>query len=321
MAVPCFREIAENTGVTVPDSFMAVGVKGANVVSLADAKGFAWQVASNSLEVSGVTRENIGHYSRRVSDQFTAWKVPDKYTKTYLGEMLDAVNGGPNSRLLFVAGKVAGRTGITLSPNRPPVNLGVWVLPHKEFTVAFRFVQMNDDQKNSSATKWTPSDADSLVGELNWAYGPQANISFKLADAAITKITVDSKNVDVTKRMTGQIFEKYVAAEKSKTADLTIFFVPKYVSKDQAGLSESFPEQGISVVEDAAATELPVVKGADAFVVNLVHEVAHVLHFKQNASVGNIHHDRQGILLSSKLQSTRLDSGVVGLINCPDKKC
>ena len=321
MAVPRFREIAENTGVTVPDSFMAVGVKGANVVSLEDAKGFAWHVPSNALDVSQVTRENVSHFSRRVSDQFGAWNVPDKYTKSYLGDMLNAVNSSASSRLLFVTGKVAGRTGIILSPNHPPVSLGVWVLPHKEFTVAFRFVQMYDDQKNSSVTKWTTSDANSLVGELNWAYGPQANISFKLGDAGISKITVNSDDIDLKKPLSGRDFLKYLAGDKSKTADLTIFFVPKYLSVDKVGLSETFPAQGISVVEDAAATELPVTKGADAFVVNLVHEVAHFLHFQQDASPRNIHHDRQGILLSSKLQSTRLDSGVVGLINCPNKNC
>jgi hypothetical protein len=132
---------------------------------------------------------------------------------------------------------------------------------------------------------------------------------------------VNSDDIDLKKPLTGQNFLKYLAGDKSKTADLTIFFVPKYISADKIGLSETFPVQGISVVEDAAATELPVIKGADAFVVNLVHEVAHFLHFRQDASPRNIHHDRQGILLSSKLQSTRLDSGVVGLINCPDKNC
>jgi hypothetical protein len=86
-------------------------------------------------------------------------------------------------------------------------------------------------------------------------------------------------------------------------------------------MSETFPDKGICVVEDAAATELPVVKGSDAFVVNLAHEVAHFLNYKQGSGERNIHHDRQGILLSSKLQSARMDSGVVGLVNCPDTKC
>jgi hypothetical protein len=319
--MPRFKEIAEDTGVTVPDSFMAVGLKASNLVSLEDAKGFNWHADPNALDVSRVTSENVGHFSRLLKDQFASLNVPDDKAKSYLRAMLDAVNAGPNSRLLFVTGKKVGRTGITVIPNRPPVSLGVWVLSHKQFTVAFRFVQMYDDKKNSSATRWMPANAAALVGELNWAYGLQANISFKLGDVDFTKITVSADDLDVTARLTGPNFLKYVAGDKSKTADLTIFFVPKYVSVSKRGLSETFPEKGICVVEDAAATELPVMKGSDAFVVNLVHEVAHFLHFKQDSTPLEIHHDRQGILLSSKLQSTRLDSGVVGLINCPDKRC
>ena len=337
-----FEELVENGGVTVQDKFMAVGLHGFNLVALKDAQGFNVIAADpHKIELSHVTRENVGHVSVLLGHQFKSLLMSNDDAKAYLAAMVNVVNAGPSSQLWLVKGKATGRTEITASRGRHSLPLGVWVLPPKRFTIGFRFVRMYDEHNHQSLTKFTPTDASGWVDELNSVYGMQANISFKLADAAILSLTVNSEDIfheEFVKHQQVVAIDyfggekpkkdasalKYFEFDRSKNADVTIFVVFRYGEKVLAaggrptagpGISQTFPEKQICIVEDTPAQDSPFMKGEDAFLVNLAHEVAHFLNYRLTGTRVNIHHDRQGMLLSSRLQSIRLDSGVVGSVN------
>jgi len=329
-----FKELVENGGVTVPDLFMAVGLHGFNLIALEDAQGFNLMVgdAHNRIELSRVTRENVAHVSMLLTHQFKLLLMSDDDAKAYLAAMFNVLNAGPGSQLWLVKGKATGRTGITASRGRHTLLFGVWVLPPKRFTIGFRFVRMYDEHNHQSLTKFTPADAPGWVDELNAVYGMQANISFTLADTAVLSLTVNSEDIyhdefANNKRVVAIDYLgrekpkkdgsalKYFEPERSKTADVTIFVVFKYLDPVLQGLSQTFPEKQICIIEDTPGQDCPFMKGEDPFLVNFAHEVAHFLSYRLMGKRVEIHHDRQGILMSSKLQSIRLDSGVVGSVN------
>ena len=156
------------------------------------------------------------------------------------------------------------------------------MLSPKYFDIAFRFLQLRDDSGNVSKTQWGPSDARWLISKLNWIYGPQSNISFRLADADWVNVDVKADAMDLNKPLQGADFLKHAAGSKSKTANLSVFFVRNYLTVDKRGFSETFLDENISVVEDKPL--LPVTQGADPFLVNLAHEVAHFLRFEEEGT-------------------------------------
>lgn len=166
-----------------------------------------------------------------------------------------------------------------------------------------------------SKTQWGPSDARWLISKLNWIYGPQSNISFRLADADWVNVDVKADAMDLNKPLQGADFLKHAAGSKSKTANLSVFFVRNYLTVDKRGFSETFLDENISVVEDKPL--LPVTQGADPFLVNLAHEVAHFLRFEEEGTREDDHHNRPNVLLSRGVQSARLDKQLVKKINSP----
>jgi hypothetical protein len=321
--MPGFGEVFKETGVDSLNNFMVVGLRRSNMVLLRDARGFDYD--HKKLEVSEVSRATAVHFSNILFAQFRAWGLGNEDSaKSYWQAVHAVLNFGAHTRVLFVTGKVQGTTEIKavlgglkqgLSAAVVP-QLSAAVLPPQYFTIAFKFVQLVDETGATSMTQWQPNDAQWLISKLNWIYGPQANITFELKGADGIKVPVNSKQVDVSKPLKGQDFLKYVVGQKSLSADWTIFFVRKYVSVDGRGLSETFTGEKACVVEDDPA--LPVVNGADPFVVNFAHEVAHFVLFQQDPNpTQDVHHDRPDILLSRKIQSSRLDRKLVLEMNPP----
>jgi hypothetical protein len=312
-----FNELSKETGVDLLNSFMVVGLKGANLLLLQDAHELDLRYDRHSLDVSLVTQQTAGAVSNLLRGQFVRWNLMDEDSAdSYWGAMHASLRFSKHSRLLLVSGKSAGVTSLSAVSGRTKVDLEVAVLSPKYFNVAFRFLQLRDDSGNVGKTQWGPSDSRWLVNKLNWVYGPQANISFQLADSDWVNVDVNAASVDVTQPLQGTDFLKYVAGSKSKNADLTVFFVQKYITVDKRGFSETFLDQNICVVEDKPP--LPVIKGADPFLVDLAHEVAHFLRFDENPIPLDDHHNRPNVLLSRAIQSARVDKELVKKINSPN---
>jgi hypothetical protein len=303
-----FTAVFKETGVDPLNRFMVVGLRSANVVVLHDAKGVDLRVDNKKLEVHQVTREQGNNVLSAFYDQFIKWNlVAEDSMKAYWGAMHNSLNFGLHSRLLFVTGKVPGLTEIKAVYRGIPLTLEVAVVPHLFFTVAFKFLQHLDESGNMKVmTPWEPSDGRWLINKLNWIYGPQANITFEMVEADWVKI---DKSLD--QPLSEKNFLNYVVKQKNKRADLTIFFVGRWKGGEASGTY--FANEQAAVVEGNPND--PVGPGADPFLVTLAHEVAHFLTFEQDSVT--FHHDRPNVLLSTGLQSTKLDKQLVFQINTP----
>jgi hypothetical protein len=315
-----FDEVYPEAGVNPRDNFMVVGEGRANVVAVQGANGLALPAKSSKLEVSEITDgKSFSTVTNALNAQFLGWNLKDEAsTKDYLA----AVHGKLNSsdlRLLYVKGGGHGETRLELGSGKTRIAMDVAVMPAKTFQIAFRFVQLTDEETREKKTKWAKSDAQDLLNILNWTYGPQANISFKLADAEPNPVTVPREKVHLEDAFFGGSFLKYVVGTKNKSADLTVFFVKDYISVDKNGLSETFQDEKACVVTDKPA--IPVIKGEDSFAVNFAHEVGHFLQNVQNPedfkNGMSGHHDRENILMSRGVQSTRLDETLMKRVNKP----
>lgn len=316
-----FKEVFKETGVDLRSSSMIVGSRTSNLVILQDAEGYRLDPKPPKIDVIQVNPTTRNQVFNALILQFKSWGVSDSDAKTYMSVAQTLLSRFP---ILSVTGKMAGDTTITAKKGSATIPLKVTVLDHLDFDVAFKFVALRDESGNDlGTTEMKPSDADSFIDKLNWIYGLQANVSFRLTEADVAKVQIAGAGTDGLVQslakggpLTGQAFLNFVVDKKSDKADFTVFFVRNYISVDKIGFSETFWSEDACVVIDHPETSIVVPYGYDAFLVNLAHEVAHYLiDTKRGNASKDDHHSRQNILLSSSSQTTRLDKSLVDLIN------
>jgi hypothetical protein len=287
---------------------MVVGLGDANLVGLHDAKGFDLRFDRGKLDVFQVTRDQVSRVSTILHDQFIKWNLVDEESaRSYWGSMYNTLNHTSHSRLLFVNGKKNGLSEIAAVSGSTSVKIEVAVVPHLSFTVAFKFLQHLDESgQMKTLTPWDPSDGQWLIKKLNWIYGLQANISFELLDSEWVRVD------KVLGEPLGEAaFLNFVVDKKNKNADLNVFLVGRWKGGEAGGTY--FANEKAAVVEGNPTD--PVAPDSDPFLVTLAHEVAHFLTFEQVSAV--FHHNRPDVLLSSGIQSSRLDKQLLLQVNSP----
>ncbi len=310
-----FDEVTPKAGVDAANKFMVVSLNGAIVVALDDAKGFQLQDAKK-LDVSEITTKTYPKTLHAMHDQFAKWNLDGADQATnYLASVHGQLTSA--SRLLLVKGNAHGETAIQYASGKNSVKIRVAVVPPKQFNVAFKFVEVTNNAGDSKKTKWDKAKAQDFLNVLNWTFGPQANVSFKLADASPLSVNVKDFPLKDS-ALTGQVFQNLVAGQKYKSADFTVFLVKDYISRDKKGMSEAFPDEMVCAVADDPPNV--VLKGEDKFEVTFAHEVCHLLQdIQQPSEAATVtgHHSREGILMSTGKESSRVDEALMRRINVP----
>jgi hypothetical protein len=144
---------------------------------------------------------------------------------------------------------------------------------------------------------------------LNWIYGPQTNITFDRVDAEW--VTVPDPPYQPISRDT---FLKSIASQAPAGPDLTVFLVGQW-GGGASGHSRGsfFDDQDVAAIDDKPSRgEIP--EPIDVFLLNMAHEIPHYIR-KEPGFTG--HHDRQKVLLSTRIQSLRIDKQLVMDVNPP----
>jgi hypothetical protein len=310
-----FVGVTDKSGVDpkVHFPFMALAEGGAGVVMLKDAKGSRVTTdKKNKITVTEITSSNYSAATNALSAQFGKWNLTgSKKPAQFLAELHKQF--GLRQRLILVQAKHTGETVINVGTS---AHINVSVMPAKIFNIAFRFVQLTSGKKTKN-TKWGPGDAQDLLNILNWTFGPQANVSFKLVDAIAAPATVGS-DIDLDETFKGTDLKTLFLGTPNAKADVTIYFVKDYVTTDNDGFSQTFAaEKACAVVDNPPPV---VIKGEDPFETTFCHEICHFLqNTKQPSEIGKGlgHHDREGVLMSEGRESQRMDEGLIRRVNAP----
>ena len=320
--MPQFAEVVNETGIDLKNNLMVVGVNGLNLLEVQGAPDLRWQVP-NGIVISRVTKETFSKVGHSIQAQFQRWGLSDaEAAKKYWGEAAAAANGGKDSQLYVVTGKAKGVYKLMGTSARGKMHIDVAVVPERKVKVAFKFVDFSDVPLLRNTTTKTPSDAKELTKDLNWIYGPQANITFENISADSIKVdaypppeinpgTIGPLIADAVRNTPGNVlrpvysdaFLKYVAPLKNTNADVTVFFVHTYLEPIHMGGSQTFPEEHVCAVADNPGT--PVMKGYDVFVVVLAHEMAHFLLSSPKGTDDHFYNE-SGFLLAKGEESSRI---------------
>jgi len=216
-----------------------------------------------------------------------------------------------NDRLFLVSAKHPGSGSIVVPSggNRAAETLDVAVLPSKTVTLAFRYLQHLDDSGEMKAgTSLQPSGAKGLVEQLNAVYRPQANVTFKLTRADLLPI-----KEPLGQPITDVGYHRYLEKEHDTNADVTVFFVGKFVhSRTNTVDGTTFPngKKHDVIVNDKV---VPVAKGVDPFLRALAHEMVHALGRPSEEK-------RNNVLTSINIETLKLSRTVIMAINPVGKK-
>jgi hypothetical protein len=212
--------------------------------------------------------------------------------------------------LLLVSGRRPGWSKIKATHGGKTTLLEVAVTRPLWIDVAFRFLRHRDAGGGLVPdTRWSPDDAARFVGTLNWICGPQANVAFDLWDAAW--ITLDQAPHQPISR---HVFLHDIASQKPSGPDLTVFLVGTWGGGESGHSGGTFfNDEDVAVVDDQPSHP-EITAPIDVFMLSMAHEILHYLR-KERGFFG--HHDRPNVLLSSGIQSLRLDKQLVLDINPP----
>lgn len=292
---------------------MVVPHKGENLVWFAGAYSGSVSFSHDSkVSVHQVKEKDVskiaGDYVRRHAMGMGLGAAEDA-RKALWSAMFAILHGNPG-KLLLVSGKSPGWSWIKATHGGKTTVLNVAVTKTQSVDVSFRFLRHKDTGgKMVPDTIWSPDDAARWVGELNWIYGPQANISFDLWDAEWVPLN-QAPNQPISR----QVFLKDIAGQKPAGPDVTVFLVGQWGGGASGHSSGTFfDDEDVAVVDDRPSHP-EITDPIDKFQVTLAHELAHYLR-KERGFAG--HHDRPNVLLSSGIQSLRLDKQLVMDINPP----
>jgi hypothetical protein len=312
-AMASFAQFLPRSGVYAEQGFMIVPRPpfklgpGFNLVCLRDSKDVGLSYDRNRLQVDDVGLEDVERVARDYIDtrlgKQKSQERDDQLLRLRTALYATARPDGL-ARGLKVTAKDVGLPELKAVRGNISVRLEVGILPRKDFKIAFKFLKhLDPSNKVVNATKWTPDDVPWFIAGLNWTFGAQANIFFTPVDS--TWITVQKA---LGPKISRDVFRNDIVPLKSRGADLTCFLVGDYDAKDDEAAGEFLPDQQVCVVVDQGNP--PVFDYGEAFIGVMAHEVGHFLHHKRNIG-GSGHHGRNGILLSSGLESLSLDKDLV----------
>jgi hypothetical protein len=304
-----FAQFLEHSGVYAAQNFMIVPQGSFNLVCLRDSKDVRLSYDPR-LQVDDVRSEHV----ERVAQEY----ISTRYTKQGGQERADqllrlrtalysAARPESLARALKVSSTSSGVPELKATRGNTSLRLEVGILRRKTFTIAFKFLKhIGQSGQLINATKWTPNDAPWFLTRLNWTFGAQANIFFSMVDA--NWITVQKA---LGPKIARDVFRKEIVPFKYRGADLTCFLVGDYDAETTEAGGEYLRDEHVCVVVDQGNPG--VFDYGEAFIGVMAHEVGHFLHEKRNLPGG--HHDRNGLLLSSGLESLALDKQLVINLN------
>jgi hypothetical protein len=305
--MPSFVQFLERSGVYAEQGFMIAPRENFNLVCLRDSKDVQLSYDPNRLQVDDVRLEHV----ERVAEEYIAFRYGKQKSQERDDQLLRLrtalfATARPEGFARGLKVKVNGIGIPELKATRGNIGIKMEVasVPRKNFTIAFRFLrQLDSSGKVIDATKWKPEDAPWFLRRLNWTFGAQANIFFTSVEPSW--FTVDKA---LGPKISRDDFRKYIVPHKKKGVDLTCFLVGDYDAMASEAAGQYLRDEQVCVVVDAGNP--PVFDHGEAFIGVMAHEVGHFLHHKRNIP-GSGHHNRNGVLLSSGMESLSLDKDVV----------
>ena len=302
--MPRFVQMLERSGVFADQNLMIVLKGGFNLVYLRDAKGVTLK-HDLRLDVQDV---KFGDVERIAKEYFRIRSQGAAYADRLLALRTAMYGGiGPEStgRLLKVSAHGTGIPEMSATNGASVAKLDVAIMPRKEYTVAFRFLKHTTAPRLSvPVTKYTPANAQEWMNKLNWIFGAQANVYFRMIVADWIVLPTPAPQP-----MTFETFDKLLVPQKHGGAALTCFLVGKYKGSehgaDAAG-SYSIPHK-VCVLDDNPDSVIFDDSMYDAFTGVMAHEFTHF--------AGGYHHDRGRFLMSRGIETMEFDKQLVMQLN------
>lgn len=307
--MPKITELLEYGG--VPEgSFISVPQDSYNVVWIEGSKGKVSYTNDGKTSIQKVTKDNAAKIAENVGRHHTSGhKASGDYGKDLLARMNALINSNPGE-VLAIQGKKLGYSKIEVTADGTKLKFEAGIAPQRVYNISYRFLQHPDGGKNVPDTAYTPKSADGWIPILNRFYGPQANIIFDLVDS--DWVTAPSA---VSQPVGRDFFLKSIAVKPTEKKTVVMHLVGKWGGGD-SGHSRGtyFNDTGVAVVTDKPnQDEIPA--GIDPFMLTMAHEILHFIREKRGLPGG--HPPRDGILLSSKIQTPRIDKQMSMDINPP----
>jgi hypothetical protein len=284
---------------------MIVPERGFNLVCLRDGKDYRID-ADKRLDVKEVSLDQVD----RIANEYLQKRAVGQESKDLLLRLRTSMYhsvpfAGRRSKVLKVSAEGAGIPVIKAKHGSIEVRLDVAILRRKEFAVAFKFVKHTNGQGAMvPLTKFNTTDAQTWINKLNWIFGAQTNIYFKLIGADWVHI-----GRTLGQPMNADVFKNTLVQYKNGSVDLTCFLVGKYKG-DEKGVHAAgsyFGTEKVCVVDDGPHREFFDDWTYDSFVGLMAHEFAHFL--------GGPHHSRGPLLMSKEIETCELDKQLVAQLN------
>lgn len=299
-----FVQMLPKSGIFADQNFMTVPKSGFNLVYLRDGKNFDIthddRIAVHEVAFDEVEMIAKAYMSTRDAGADSVDRLLRLRTAMY-----GSVGAAASGKLLQVKAKGDRLPVLSAKRGGAEVRLDVAILKRKELAVAFKFVKHTTSSRAVQAlTRYTPADAQGWIDKLNWIFGAQANVYFKLVSADWISLKTTA-----SQPMTFEEFGKTLVPQKHIGAAMTCFLIGKYkgsaTGSDAAG---SFsPSQRVTVLDDGPTYGIFDDSDYDSFIGVMAHEFGHF------AGLG--HHDRARVMMSRGIETLDFDKQIINDIN------
>jgi hypothetical protein len=223
-----FVQLLKKSGVYSDQRFMIVPRDGFNLIALVEGKEFRVE-SDPRLDVQEVNFDQVDRIATEyINQRATRSERPHRLLALRTAMYNTIASKDRPSKVLKVSARGSGIPVLKAKRSNVEMRMDVGILGRKEFSVAFKFVKhLNANGAMVPLSKFIPGDAQNWIDRLNWIFGAQSNIYFKLAGADWVQI-----GKTVGQPISSAVFLSTVASGKSGTEDLTCFLVGQYKGDD-----------------------------------------------------------------------------------------
>jgi hypothetical protein len=286
------------------------------LVLLRGAKGAKQQAIGGKLDVTEVDPDlllaHVHSYVGLDIYNLSADDQKDLLSRIYPPVQLEVADPGndfrpPPSKLLVVKGNLPGKTTLKAGDATQDVE----VFSPNRYTVSFRFLQPPKGVSDPSLSLWTKrkrSEVVAWISKLNWIFGSQANITFRLGTAEVfwshDALTSKIRHEDMADNFANLNPKEADRDHRDNNSNFTVFLtgVVNYNGDPQVYGATYHPDDGgswVTVIADHPSysyCEYP-----DQFIPVLAHELSHAI----RKDYADFNDDPEGIS-STKKQNTKI---------------